>query len=320
MHAIETLAVEATDVTKSYGDVAVLGGLSLGVPRGTVFALLGPNGAGKTTTVRILATLVDADAGEARVVGCDVRTQRSAVRKRISLTGQYAAVDDLQTGEENLRMIGRLAGFDRHASRCRADELLERFGLADAAQRRVGTYSGGMRRRLDLAVSIVSEPEVLFLDEPTTGLDPTSRLELYSVVGELVAGGITVFLTTQYLEEADRLADRIAVLDGGRIVAEGTADELKRRVAQDRLELKLHPEASFAEMVSRLDGRVLEANPAARMLRLRTDGSAYDVRALLDELDPDRTAVTEFALQKASLDDVFLTLTADTTRKEIIHV
>jgi ABC-2 type transport system ATP-binding protein len=320
MNSIDGPAVEARGLTKSYGKVQVLKGLSLEVRSGSVFALLGPNGAGKTTMVRILATLLDADGGEARVAGYDVRRERSAVRKLISLTGQYAAVDDLQTGEENLRTIGRLTGLGGPASRRRAAELLERFGLAEDATRRVGAYSGGMRRRLDLAASLVTEPQVLFLDEPTTGLDPTSRLELYQIVTELVATGVTVFLTTQYLEEADRLADRIAVIDAGRIVAEGTADELKRGVAEDRLRIELVADAPFAEIVSRLDGRVLEAARDERVLALRTDGSARDVRALLDTLDPDGTGVAEFALQRATLDDVFRALTGHTAGKESPNV
>jgi ABC-2 type transport system ATP-binding protein len=320
MNATAMPAIELVTLAKSFRSVRVLDDLSLVVPRGTVFALLGPNGAGKTTTVRILATLLDADCGEARVASFDVRAQRSEVRKRISLTGQFAAVDALQTGQENLWTIGRLAGLGRRASKQRADELLERFGLGPSAARRVGTYSGGMRRRLDLAASLVSEPEVIFLDEPTTGLDPSSRLELGKIVGELVDDGVTVFLTTQYLEEADRLADRIAVLDGGRIVADGTAGELKRRLADDRLELKLRQDATFAEVRARLNGRVLEADPVERTLTLRTDGSAADVRELLDEIDPDMTAITDFTLQKATLDDVFLSLTGYTTRHETIHV
>jgi ABC-2 type transport system ATP-binding protein len=316
MERIGGSAVEVRGLTKSFARVPVLQGVSLEVPSGSVFALLGPNGAGKTTMVRILATLLDADAGEARVAGYDIRRERSAVRSRISLTGQYVAVDDLQTGEENLQTIGQLAGLGRRASRRQADELLERFGLAEARTRRVATYSGGMRRRLDLAASLVTEPQVLFLDEPSTGLDPTSRLELYEIVAELVGTGVTVFLTTQYLEEADRLADRIAVLDTGVIVAEGTADELKRRVVEDRLRLRLQPDAPFASAAERLNGRLLEADPAGRTLTLRTDGSAYDVRALLDTLDPDGTAVAEFAIQKATLDDVFLTLTGRRTTGE----
>jgi ABC-2 type transport system ATP-binding protein len=313
-------AVEARSLTKSYRGTPVLEGLTMEVVRGSVFALLGPNGAGKTTTVRILATLLDADGGEARVAGYDVRRDRTAVRRRISLTGQYAAVDDLQTGEENLRTIGRLAGLGGRESRRRAGDLLDRFGLAQAATRRVGRYSGGMRRRLDLAASLVTQPEVLFLDEPTTGLDPTSRVELWRIVDDLVAAGVTVFLTTQYLEDADRLADRIAVLDGGRIVAEGTADELRRGVAEDRLELWLEPSVAFDEMLGRLNGRLLEADPVERTIALRTDGSAFEVRGLLDAVDPDGTAVAEFVLQKATLDDVFLSLTGHANRKEIPDV
>jgi ABC-2 type transport system ATP-binding protein len=313
-------AVEARGLIKSYGGTPVLDGLTMEVAGGSVFALLGPNGAGKTTTVRILATLLDADGGEARVAGYDVRRDRSAVRRRISLTGQYAAVDDLQTGEENLRTIGRLAGLGGRASRQRAGELLDRFGLAAAATRRVGKYSGGMRRRLDIAASLVTEPEVLFLDEPTTGLDPASRVELWNIVDELVAAGVTVFLTTQYLEDANRLADRIAVLDGGRIVAEGTAEQLKRGVAEDRLELTLEPSVPFDELLGRLNGRLLEADPVERTVALRTDGSAFEVRALLDLLDPDGTEVAEFALRKATLDDVFLSLTGHANGKEMPHV
>jgi len=320
METVSEPAVLASGLRKSYGGVPVLDGLTLEVAGGSVFALLGPNGAGKTTAVRILATLLDADGGDARVAGCDIRRERSTLRKRISLTGQYVAVDDLQTGAENLRMIGRLAGLSVGASRRRADELLERFGLAEAAARRAGTYSGGMRRRLDLAASLVTQPDVLFLDEPSTGLDPTSRLQLWDAVAELVGAGVTVFLTTQYLDEADRLADRIAVLDGGRIVAEGTADDLKRRVAEDRLELRLHSDVPFSELLVCLDGRLLHADPTERTLAVRTDGGARDVRALLDMLDPDGTGVAEFALQKATLDDVFLTLTGHTTGKETAHV
>ena len=320
MTITEAQAVEVTGLEKSFGGVRVLDQLSFSVARGSVLALLGPNGAGKTTTVRILATLLDADGGEVRVAGFDVATQRHEVRKRISLTGQYATVDALQTGAENLWTIARLAGLGRRASRLRAAELLERFGLQRAADRRVGTYSGGMRRRLDLAASLVPNPELLFLDEPTTGLDPASRIELWNVVGELVASGVTVLLTTQYLEEADRLADRIAVLDGGRIVADGTSEDLKRRIAEDRLELTLHGHAALEEIRRCLDGRVLDINPLKRTLTLSTDGSARDVRSLLDELDPDRTTIADFALRKASLDDVFLALTGRATEKETTYV
>ena len=233
----DDLAIEASGLAKSYRDVPVLSGVDLKIPRGSVFALLGPNGAGKTTTVRILATLTEADAGRARVAGFDVRRERSAVRRRISLTGQFAALDEAQTGEENLRMMGRLARLSRAEAAARAAELIGRFDLTAAARRRVGTYSGGMRRRLDIAASLVGRPSVIFLDEPSTGLDPQSRLTMWEVVGELAADGVTVFLTTQYLEEAERLAETIAVLDGGRLIAEGTAAELKQQVAAQRLDL-----------------------------------------------------------------------------------
>jgi ABC-2 type transport system ATP-binding protein len=232
----QPLAIEATGLTKSYGTVRVLDGVDVRVRRGSVFALLGPNGAGKTTAVRILATLTEPDTGRALVAGHDVIAARHEVRRRISLTGQYAALDELQTGAENLRMMGRLRALPRGDARDRARELLERFELTDAADRRVGTYSGGMRRRLDLAASLVARPEVLFLDEPTTGLDPHSRQSMWALVSELTASGVTVFLTTQYLEEADRLADEIAILDGGRIVAEGTARALKDLAGANTLE------------------------------------------------------------------------------------
>ncbi|MFG2761190.1 ATP-binding cassette domain-containing protein [Streptomyces wuyuanensis] len=290
---------------KSYGDVRVLDGVDLRVERGTVFSLLGPNGAGKTTTIRILTTLTRADAGTARVAGHDVVAERSAVRRAISLTGQFAAVDEMQTGEENLRMMARLSGASRAAARSRAAELLERFDLTAAARRPVRTHSGGMRRRLDLAAGLVGNPEVIFLDEPTTGLDPRSRQQLWDVVRELAAQGATVFLTTQYLEEADKLADRIAVIDGGRIVAEGTAHDLKSRVAGQRLDLVLSSRAAYERLAARAVLRI----PETLTLGVPTDGTAARVRALLDELDPGRGDVARFSLHTATLDDVFLTLT-----------
>ncbi|HET8788300.1 MAG TPA: ATP-binding cassette domain-containing protein [Actinomycetes bacterium] len=305
----DELAVEAIGLEKSYGRVRVLDGVDLGVARGGVFALLGPNGAGKTTAVRILATLVRADAGQVRVAGFDVAADRRQVRRRISLTGQFAAVDDLQTGEENLRMMGRLAGLSRARARRRAAELLERFDLTDAAGRTVKTYSGGMRRRLDLAAGLVGDPAVLFLDEPTTGLDPRSRQAVWQVVGELAGSGVSVFLTTQYLEEADRLADRIAVLDGGRVVAEGTSAQLKEQVAGHRLDLVLADAAAFEEVARRLDDRAARRDPARLTIGVATDGSAAQVRALLDEVDPARRMVDRFAVHGATLDDVFLALT-----------
>ncbi|WP_418957828.1 ATP-binding cassette domain-containing protein [Streptomyces tritici] len=309
-------AIEATGLRKAYREVQVLDSLDLTVARGTVFSLLGPNGAGKTTTVRILATLTDADAGRARVAGHDVRTERRAVRHAISLTGQFAAVDELQTGEENLRMMGRLSGLPRAAAHRRAAELLERFALTAAARRPVRGWSGGMRRRLDLAAGLVRPAEVVFLDEPTTGLDPRSRQELWQVVRDLADDGTTVFLTTQYLEEADQLADRIAVLDAGRLVAEGTAPQLKERVAGHRLDLVLTDAAAYERTLRRLAGRAVHRSPETLTLGVPTDGTAADVRARLDALDPDRTGIARFALHTATLDDVFLAL----TQKEPLHV
>jgi ABC-2 type transport system ATP-binding protein len=302
-------AVEAIGLEKSYGNMKVLDGVDLQVRRGTVFSLLGPNGAGKTTTVKILSTLVAADGGRARVAGHDVVADRHRVRRSISLTGQYAAVDELQTGEENLRMMGRLAGLPRAQARRRAGELLERFELVNAGQRKVATYSGGMRRRLDLAASLVTRPVVLFLDEPTTGLDPRSRQAMWDVIGELVAGGVTVFLTTQYLEEADQLADRIAVIDGGRVVAEGTSAELKQRVAGPRLDLTLADARAYEAVAGALGERTVHRDEVRLTLGVATDGSAGRVRDLLDEVDPERDAVASFAIHSATLDDVFLALT-----------
>ncbi|MFC6019326.1 ATP-binding cassette domain-containing protein [Plantactinospora solaniradicis] len=303
------LAVEATGLEKSYGSVRVLDGIDLRVGQGTVFALLGPNGAGKTTTVRILATLGRADAGRARVAGFDVLSERSQVRRSISLTGQYAAVDELQTGEENLRMMARLSGLSRSAARRRAEELLGEFDLVDAGRRRIGTYSGGMRRRLDLAAGLVGQPSVIFLDEPTTGLDPRSRQAMWQVITDLADSGVTVFLTTQYLEEADRLADRIAVLDGGRVVAEDSPAQLKTRFAGQRLDLTLASAIDFDSVGGYLGDRVLHRDPGRLTLGVATDGSAPHIRTVLDEVDPGRTAVLRFAVHTATLDDVFLALT-----------
>jgi len=316
-------AVETTELTKSFGALRVLAGVNLRVERGTVFALLGPNGAGKTTLVRILSTLLRPDAGRARVAGFDVLAEPRRVRRAISLTGQYAAVDDLQTGEENLRMMGRLAGLPRAEARRRARELLERFSLTEAAGRRVATYSGGMRRRLDLAAGLVGHPEVIFLDEPTTGLDPRSRQEMWDVIINLVGSGVSVFLTTQYLEEADRLADRIAVLDRGRVVAEGTAAQLKERYGDQRLDLTLADAAAFEAVVGHLGARAIHRDPDRLTIGIPTDGSAAHVRALLDEVDPRRSDVRAFAVRTATLDDVFLALTGHRTDdhdKERVHV
>ncbi|HEY3923374.1 MAG TPA: ATP-binding cassette domain-containing protein [Acidothermaceae bacterium] len=303
------LAIEAVDLVHSYGDHWVLDGIGLAVGRGTVFALLGPNGAGKTTIIRILATVIKADAGRARVAGFDVEGERHDVRKRISLTGQYAALDELQTGRENLVMMGRLRQLDRQTTRAQAAVLLERFDLAEAADRRVGTYSGGMRRRLDLAAGLVTNPEVVFLDEPTTGLDPRGRQEVWDVITGLSDAGTTILLTTQYLEEADRLAHRLAVINHGRIVAEGSADDLKQRVASKRLDLVLVDDTTYLAVAAELGRQVIHMHRPTSTLGVATNGAAPDVRAVLDRVDPSRDRIASFAVHTASLDDVFMTLT-----------
>ena len=281
-------AIDVRGLGKSFGRSLVLDRLDLTVERGEIFALLGANGAGKTTTISILTTLLRPDAGIARVAGHDVATDPDAVRGRIALTGQSAAVDDMLTGVENLVMLGRLSGLSPRAAKLRAAELLERFALTDAATRRVSTYSGGMRRRLDLALSFVVVPEVLFLDEPTTGVDPRSRRDLWDVIRSLASAGTTVFLTTQYLEEADQLAGRIAVLDGGRIVATGTPGELKALVGTDTV------------VLTGADGEVLREIP--------TDGSIDGLRSAMDQLG-DGVPGAEVTLRRPTLDDVFLSLT-----------
>ena len=317
------LAIEAHGLRKSYGDLTVLDGVGLAVAAGTVFALLGPNGAGKTTLVRILATLLSPDAGSARVAGFDVLSARRDVRRRVSLTGQFAAVDEPLTGEENLRVMGRLVGLRASQARARAAELLADFDLVDAGPRRVSTYSGGMRRKLDLAMSLVVRPTVLFLDEPTTGLDPRSRQQLHGVVRGLVADGVTVFLTTQYLEEADQLADQVGLIDAGRIVALGTPVELKGRVADQVLSLTMNTAADVASAVAVLDSRSTRVEVAGLCVEVATDGSARAVRAVLDAVDPGGLSLAAFAVRSATLDDVFLALTGRTPapiREEALHV
>ncbi len=286
--------IEAQGLRKAYGDTRVLDGLDLQVQRGEVFALLGPNGAGKTTTVRILSTLLAPDHGTARVAGHDVVREAKAVRSAISLTAQEAAVDGLLTGAENLRMMARLR---RVKDKRRVDALLEQFDLTDAANRRVETYSGGMRRRLDLAMSLIAHPRVIFLDEPTTGLDPRSRNAVWDAVKALADGGTTILLTTQYLEEADRLADRIAVLAHGQIAALGTADELKARIGRETVELFFDDEETANAATAVLGG-----------LKLPVDG-AEDVRRILDDLADRGLPATRIALHKPTLDEVFLALT-----------
>jgi len=306
-------AIAVTGLRKSYGGRAVLGGVDLRVPRGSVFALLGPNGAGKTTTVRILSTLITADAGRVEVAGHDVAAEPDAVRAAIGVTGQFSAVDDLFTGRENLALMADLAHLGRAAGRRRVTGLLDRFGLADAADRPAATYSGGMKRRLDLAMTLLGDPEVIFLDEPTSGLDPRSRRDVWAMVRELVAGGVTIFLTTQYLEEADQLADRIAVLDHGGLVAEGTADELKRRVPGGHVRLRFTDPREYAAAATAL--RPSATDDDALVLQVPSDGGVTALKDLLDRLDA--TAVTELTVHTPDLDDVFLALTGRPNTEQV---
>jgi ABC-2 type transport system ATP-binding protein len=303
-------AIEVVGLRKAFGDKVVLDGLDFEVPRGTVFSLLGPNGAGKTTAVQILSTLIGADGGEARVAGRDVARDPDGVRRAIGVTGQYSAVDGLLTGRENLILMADLYRLGRAEGRRRADALLERFDLVDAAGKLASTYSGGMRRKLDIAMTLVAEPQIIFLDEPTTGLDPRSRRAMWEMVRSLVAGGVTIFLTTQYLDEADRLADRIGVLNGGRLVAEGTSEQLKRMVPGGHVVLRLAgPDGLDAA------ARVLPVSARddeALTLQVPSDGGVRSLRALLGHLEDEAIEVEEFSVHTPDLDDVFLALTGDT--------
>jgi ABC-2 type transport system ATP-binding protein len=310
-----TSAIAVSGLRKAYGDKTVLDGVDLEVAQGSIFALLGPNGAGKTTTVNVLTTLIKADSGTARVAGHDVATQAKAVRAVIGVTGQFAAVDDLLTGEENLQLMADLHHLRAAEAKQVVASLLERFDLTESAQKMASTYSGGMRRKLDLAMTLVTKPQIIFLDEPTTGLDPRSRRTMWDIVRELVADGVTVFLTTQYLEEADQLADRIAVLDHGRLVAEGTPGELKRQVPGSHVRLRFADAAALDAAARVLNGST--ADDAALALRVPSDGGVKSVRALLGRLDEYSIDVAEFSVHTPDLDDVFLALTGHASTEAI---
>lgn len=309
-------AIIADDLRKSYGKNHVLRGVNLQVKRGTMLALLGPNGAGKTTTVRIMSTLMPSDGGSVTIEGFDVAKQADQVRSVIGLTGQYAAVDELLTGRENMLMMGRLYHLSKEVSKQRADALLEQFDLVEAAGRTVKTYSGGMRRRLDLAVSLIATPPIIFLDEPTTGLDPRSRLAMWDVIKQLKRDGATILLTTQYLEEADQLADKIAVIDGGTVIAEGTADELKQKVGKERLELIIANPKDFAAARKLIDGEAIRHDEERRSISVAIDGGARHVREILEAMDQAKIEVEGLSLHKPTLDDVFLTLTGKQATKD----
>ena len=313
--------IEVEGISKSFGETRALAGVDMSVPAGTVQGLLGPNGAGKTTLVRILATLLAPDTGRARVSGVDVQKDPNTVRSLIGLAGQYAAVDETLTGRENLELVGRLYHLPREVTRERADKLLAQFDLTEAGDRQVKTYSGGMRRRLDLGASLVADPEVLFLDEPTTGLDPAARRGLWDVIKDLVSGGTTLLLTTQYLEEADVLADRIAVIDHGRIIAEGTSDELKSKIGGEVLEFRVD-DASRMTDVSRILVEVCDTDPQYEIesgrvsLQVGADGSGVLFR-LVRAFDREQLRIHELALRTPTLDDVFLTLTGHAAEEPI---
>ncbi|HEY7397108.1 MAG TPA: ATP-binding cassette domain-containing protein [Gaiellaceae bacterium] len=304
-------AVVVTGLRKSFGETTVLDGIDLTVAEGAIFALLGPNGAGKTTMVRILSTLVPADAGDARVAGHDLAADPDGVRASIGVTGQFSAVDDLLTGRENLRLMADLNHLGRAAGRARVDELLARFDLVAAAGKPVSTYSGGMRRRLDLAMTLIGSPRVIFLDEPTTGLDPRSRRRMWDDIRDLAAGGVTILLTTQYLDEADELADRIAVLDRGRIVAEGTSDELKRLIPGGHVRLQLADRRSARAAAALFEGAALDEEQL--VVRVPGNGDVAALRHLLAQLDDARIAVAELSIHNPDLDDVFFAVTGQPT-------
>ncbi len=308
-------AIVATGLRKSYGEKVVLDGIDLDIPEGTIFALLGPNGAGKTTTVQILSTYISADGGEVRVAGHDVARDPDAVRAAIGVTGQFSAVDKLLTGEENLILMAELHHLSRPEGRSRAADLLKQFDLVEAGPKILSTYSGGMRRRLDLAMTLIGDPRIIFLDEPTTGLDPRSRHTMWQIIRDLAAGGVTIFLTTQYLEEADQLAHKVAVLDRGKLVAEGTPEELKRRIPGGHIRLQF-TDATVLANAARIFGEVSRDDDALT-LQISTDGGVRSLRALLDQLELEHIEVDALTVHTPDLDDVYFALTGHpVTKKE----
>jgi ABC-2 type transport system ATP-binding protein len=315
-----TLAVEASGLVKAFGTTRAVDGVDLAVPAGSVYGVLGPNGAGKTTTIRMLATLLRPDGGRARVLGHDVVAEADTVRGRVSLTGQYASVDDDLTGRENLVLLARLLGYPRPQAKARASELLAAFGLAEAAGRQVHTYSGGMRRRLDIAASIVVTPDLLFLDEPTAGLDPRSRTQVWDIVRTVVADGTTVLLTTQYLDEADQLADRIAVVDHGRVIADGTPGQLKSRIGGDQIDVVVRGAdelTAAAGIVGRVAGAAVEVDADTRRISAPVHQRVATLTEVVRALDDAGVAAEDIALRRPTLDEVFLRLTGHHADQEV---
>jgi ABC-2 type transport system ATP-binding protein len=307
--AKHTHSIVVKGLRKSFGKLVVLNGINLQVPRGSILALLGPNGAGKTTTIRILSTLLHADGGKAIVNGHNVAEEPDAVRRSIGLTGQFAAVDEYLTGEENLQMMGRLYRLSKRNVQSRTAELIKQFDLVEASKRPVRTYSGGMKRRLDLAMSLIANPPVIFLDEPTTGLDPRSRMTMWDMIKGLAKGGTTILLTTQYMDEADQLADRIVVIGDGKVLAEGTSDELKGNVGSDRLELVIGKRSSLDKAQAVVDDPSLRVDTDRRALSIASKGGVKKLKQILEALEDAKITVDTVSLQRPTLDDVFMSLT-----------
>jgi ABC-2 type transport system ATP-binding protein len=310
-------AIIVQNLQKSFGNTKVLKGIDFSVKRGTILALLGPNGAGKTTTIKILSTLLNADGGKALINSYDIKKDAAEVRASIGLTGQYSAVDEYLTGQENVELIGRLYRLGKAEAAERATELINQFDLVDASRRPVKTYSGGMKRRLDLAMSLIAGPPIIFLDEPTTGLDPRSRQTMWSMIKRLTRAGTTILLTTQYMEEADQLADNIVVIDGGKVIAEGTASQLKSKVGSDRLELTISKKSNFASAQKAVAGESLQVSPENRTLSIATKNGVGTLEEVLERLKKAGIGVDNISLHRPTLDDVFLSLTGHGTTEEI---